>query len=430
MSKTKRERLSRFDFLLAQLRHRIWFRAALITVAAIVVAALAAIASNFVPFEFTVEIGQDAVGTLLEIIASSMLAVTTFSLTAMVTAYGSATQNATPRSTQLLINDTTSQNALSTFLGAFVFAIVGIIGLQTGIYGEQGRIVLFTGTVALIAVIVLTLLRWISHLTSFGRMSDVIDRVEDAACRSMEAFAADPMGGARPAIPVPDRARPVYSKKTGYVVHVHLDLIESLAEEHDLIIHVEAIPGTLVHATRSLVHVEGTVTDEIEDALSGAFSLERHRTFDHDPRLGLITLAEIGSRALSPAVNDPGTAIEVLNAILRVLTRLREEGADKDRDDEGEAEPASERVYLARPHEREFVEDAFATLVRDGGTQAEVAIRLSKTLAAVRAQVPAMAPAATAMAQALARQMRAGGTELERERFERSHAPIWEGRPA
>ncbi|MFV0921359.1 hypothetical protein ACR720_10730 [Sphingomonas parapaucimobilis] len=43
-----------------------------------------------------------------------------------------------------------SQNALSTFLGAFIFSVVGIIGLQTRLYGGQGRVLLLISTVWLV----------------------------------------------------------------------------------------------------------------------------------------------------------------------------------------------------------------------------------------------------------------------------------------
>jgi len=83
---------ARIGWLVRRVARKIWFRAALISAASVVVAAFAGIVARAVPYHFTGDIGQDAVGTLLEIIASSMLAVTTFSLTAMVSAYSSATQ--------------------------------------------------------------------------------------------------------------------------------------------------------------------------------------------------------------------------------------------------------------------------------------------------------------------------------------------------
>ena len=49
------------------------------------------------------------------------------------------------------------------------------------------------------------------------------------------------------------------------------------------------------------------------------FTLGDTRTFDQDVRFGVIVLAEIAQRALSPAVNDPGTAIFILDRITRMI---------------------------------------------------------------------------------------------------------------
>src|SRR5690554_7197137 len=109
-----------------------------------------------------------------------MLAVTTFSLGVMTSAFGAATTNVTPRATKLLMEDRLTQNVLSTFIGAFLFSIVGIIVLKTGSYGERGRAVLFLITIVVIGLVVIQLLRWINHLISLGRVGTTIDRVEAA----------------------------------------------------------------------------------------------------------------------------------------------------------------------------------------------------------------------------------------------------------
>jgi len=61
-----------------------------------------------------------------------------FSVSTMVAAYGAATSNVTPRATRLLMEDNTSQNVLGTFIGSFLFSLVGIIALGTGLYGAAG----------------------------------------------------------------------------------------------------------------------------------------------------------------------------------------------------------------------------------------------------------------------------------------------------
>lgn len=50
----------------------------------------------------------------------------------------------------------------------------------------------------------------------------------------------------------------------------------------------------------------------------------KERSFDQNPRFGVIVLSEIVSRALSPAVNDPGTAIGVIGRLVRILSSWTE----------------------------------------------------------------------------------------------------------
>ena len=377
--------MKRWTWILHRIARQIWFRAGVISLLSVALAILAGIITPYLPYTFDVDIGQRSVGTILQIMASSMLAVTTFSLTAMVSAYSSATQLATPRATQLMVSDPTSQNALSTFLGAFVFSMVGIVGLNTSAYGHDGRIILFAATVVIIMLVVGTLLRWIGHITAFGRMADVIDRVEEAATRAMTGFAAAPHLGGRAAIAVPPGAVAIAGSQTGYVTHIDVAALRAIAERNKFGIHVGVLPGTMVHPMRDLVHVEGPVDDAVRAALIRSFTIERHRSFDQDPRLGLIALSEIASRALAPATNDPGTGIEVLNALLRVFLTLRSQPTNASGENTG-----SHRVYLGRPSLDDMLTDAFGPILREGGKEVEVSLRLTNTLAAMHANLPLM----------------------------------------
>ncbi|GAA3264684.1 hypothetical protein GCM10020258_31410 [Sphingomonas yabuuchiae] len=109
--------------------------------------------------------------------------------------------------------------------------------------------------------------------------------------------------------------------------------------------------------------------------MSRAFVIERHRDFDHDPRLGQIALGEIAGRALAPATNDPGTVIEVLNALLRTLSELPAQASPSDE----ELPP----VHVPRPSVDELIRAGFAPIIREGAGEEEVAIRAFKVLHAL-----------------------------------------------
>lgn len=412
--------MRQWSWILRRIVRQIWFRAAIISLLSIVLAILAGLVTPYLPYSFDAEIGQRSVGTILQIMASSMLAVTTFSLTAMVSAYSSATQLATPRATQLMVSDPTSQNALSTFLGAFVFSMVGIVGLNTKAYGNDGRIILFAATVLVILLVVGTLLRWIGHITAFGRMADVIDRVEEAATAAMTDFAAAPHLGGRAPIDVPAEAAAIAGQRTGYITHIDVPALQAIAAREELLVHVVVLPGTMVHPARELCQVEGSLDDDVRAAIIKAFTIERHRSFDQDPRLGLIALSEIASRALAPATNDPGTGIEVLNALLRVFLRLR-----SPTDTAGDRQ-AHGRVHIGRPSIADMLTDAFGPILREGGREIEVSLRLTNTLAAMRANLPAMSAPIEGWARRHARRLaRTMKDHDDLAAFEQTYARLW-----
>ncbi len=363
-----------------RLGSRVWVRAAIFTVIAIVVALAARFIGPLLPFSFSFSLGDGAVDSLLQIIATAMLTVSTFSVTAMVTAFSSATTTATPRSTQLLIADPTSQNAVSTFVGAFAFSLVGIVALSTGYYEQQGRSILFVATLVIIAIVVVTLLRWISHLSTFGRMADVIDRVEKAAALSLELHAEYPTLGARAAVPVPVDAVAVHADEVGYVTHIDVAGLERLARQADVEIHVRATPGRTADSRVPLAFVTGDPGDDVIAGVVRAFRVEHHRTYEQDPRFGVIALAEIGTRALSPATNDPGTAIDVIAALQRVFSRALTTERAEDID--------HEHVFVPAPQLPDLVADAFRPLARDGAGLLEVQVRLQKCLASLAASSP------------------------------------------
>ena len=89
----------------------------------------------------------------------------------------------------------------------------------------------------------------------------------------------------------------------------------------------------------------------ITSDLRACFTLGETRTFEQDVRFGVIVLAEIAQRALSPAVNDPGTAIFVLDRITRLIA-----GPDGQR---SEDPPACPHVMMAPITGRDLVRDGF-----------------------------------------------------------------------
>ncbi|MFI8716292.1 DUF2254 domain-containing protein [Stenotrophomonas sp. NPDC077464] len=372
--------MTKWRLTLFRISRKMWFRSTLYGVLGVATALAGAAARFVLPAGLATQIGADSVGNILGILAASMLTVTTFALSTMVAAYGSAATNATPRASRLLIEDTRAQGTLATFIGAFLFSIVGLIALSTGIYGDSGRLVLFGATIAVIIVITVTLLRAIEQFSRFGRLGETVDLVEKATLKSMQQRADAPSLGA-----VPYRGMPpantvdVVAEEVGYVEHIDVQRLDAIAEEHQLIVYVTCQPGTFATPNRALLRVVGTLSDDQREQMLAALTIGSARRIENDPRYGLVVLAEIGARAMSPAINDPGTCITVIGTCVRLL--LRWDALDCN-DDPGK-EAQYRHVRVARLQVEDLFEDVFAPLSTHAAASLEVNIRLQKALAAL-----------------------------------------------
>ena len=382
--------MSQIAFQLRQLFHRMWFLPAAFSVLAVATILTAYGLARFAPEKLPFTMPSDAVVSILTILASSMLTVAVFALSTMVSALSSASDSTTPRAVPLIVGDRRAQTSISVFIGAFLFSIVGIIGLNSGFYSEAGRLFLFVVTLVVVVLVVAALIRWIGQISAIGRVAQTIDRVEEATRKSFAALAAHPsFDCVRQDSPV-DGA-PVAANGIGYVQHIDTARLQEVAVENNLHIAVTARPGAYASALRPLMQVSGSMDDSAREALISAFTVGDMRTFDSDPRFGLVVLGEIAGKALSPAVNDPGTAIDVIGTLVRLLHERDVESApDKVKHD---------RVSMPPLDPDDLIEDGFRPIARDGAGTIEVVQRLLVGLETLAGANPNLARPAMTMAR-------------------------------
>nr|WP_257646061.1 DUF2254 domain-containing protein [Ottowia beijingensis] len=210
--------------------------------------------------------------------------------------------------------------------------------------------------------------------------------------------------------------------------HIDMPELQACARQAGCSLHVRVRPGAMVWPGAVIARIGTPAAErppEDSERLSGEALAERvrdaltvgdARSFDQDPRFGLIVLGEIGQRALSAAVNDPGTAIDVMNRLVRVLIDAQRADDDDAAATSSAAEaPQHDRVTLVPLDEAALVYDAFEPLSRDGAGLIEVGIRMQKLLGML-----AMGSRSGAVARAARRQAE---TACEQALAALTHAP-------
>lgn len=328
-------------------------------------------------------ISPESLASLLDIISSSMLVIATFAVGSMVSAYASASRTATPRSFALVVADDVSQNALSSFIGAFIFSIIAIVALKNDFYDQAGRFALFVLTLLVFAIVILTFVRWVDRIARLGRLGTTVDKVENATAAALKKRRSEPTLGCSKTDVHREDGQSVFGDTIGYVQRIDTASLQEYAEKKKIRITIEALPGTFSAPGYALARItpDDEASQEIDrKPIVTAFRIDDGRTFYDDPRFGLVVLSEIAVRALSPAVNDPGTAIDVIGTFVRLFS-LWNTPAGKD--DEPSEEVKFDRVAAPELSVHDMFDDAFSAIARDGAGTLEVMIRLQKALASL-----------------------------------------------
>lgn len=368
----------RLRFLINRIRERLWIKPLVMSVLSTAIVFLVKTVDTREIGLLVPAISQASIETLLTIISASMLMIATFAVASMVAAYASASNTATPRSFSLVIADDVSQNALSTFLGAFIYSVVALIALENGYYYKAGRFALFVLTLMILAMVIVTFVSWVDRIARLGRLKGTIDKVEVATVAAFQRRRRAPTLRGAPAGRHVNGGQVIYGGAIGYVQRVEVTALQAYAEKLRVRITLAALPGTFAAPGRALAYVTadaGDLSDIDTSWIAKAFLIGDDRQFEEDPRFGLIVLSEIAGRALSRAVNDPGTAIYIIGVFVRLFALWSEPV------EEGDTQTCEcDRVEVPEISLRDMFDDAFTSIARDGAGTIEVAGRLQKAL--------------------------------------------------
>ncbi|WP_180028800.1 DUF2254 domain-containing protein [Acinetobacter sp. YH16032] len=400
----------------------LWFTPALGALLAIFFSLFATASRYFIPSHAVPNISIETLSSLLDIIASSMLAVTTFSLSIMVAAFASASSSGTPRAYKLMMNDDNTRLAITSFISAFIYAVIAKIALGLQYYGVSGRFVLFVSTILVLIYLIVTLIRWVQTLSQLGTLTNAISKIETAASQALSTFRTHPNFGASGQKPLGESQLKIHPKQTGYFTHFDIESLNLLAQTHNAHIHLALLPGKFVDPSLVLIEVftENPIDDEelknLEHQIHEYVVIETNRSFLQDPRFGLLVMSEVGQKAMSAAINDVGSAISAINALTRIII-------DSQPDPEQKTFNFS-NISVDMFDIREFVSSSFAPMARDCISNIELNQRIIKCLSMIKKNVsePELREAAHEMAhEILARCLKHFEFEPDRQRLIREY---------
>jgi uncharacterized membrane protein len=351
------------------------------------------------------QLGEDALPTSLETtadggravlstIAGGLIASVTLLLSLMLVAVQLGNTQFSPRTLRDWIGNRTQQLTIGVVLGTTVYCLLAL--RRTRIVDEgTGALPHLTvllavglGVLALVMVV-----RSVDHLADSLRIGSVAGRLKRETIELVRSKNRVSAYGRPAATPAPDiesaasgsprdgRARPIESNESGWVQQIDEEaLVEALPDGAGC--HVAAGLGVYVSAGMPLAWVTG-VTDELEaevcDAVRAAVAIGDTRTMQQDVGFGVLQMVDIALRALSPGVNDPSTANDIIVHLGEVMIAVWELPAGGRRRQLDHRELVTPDLDHAG-----HLHAAFDQIRRHGAEDMDVATTMVRTLFAIR----------------------------------------------
>jgi uncharacterized membrane protein len=340
--------------------------------------------------QLTAPIGAGPAVAVLSAIASGTLPLTglVFSL-AFVMVQFSATAYS-PRLVSWLAGSALMHHSLGIFTATFLYALAALAWVDRGGTGRVPLLTVWFAIVLLLASVVvfimlverLTMLQ-ISRVLAFAG-----DQGREVIARDYRRLAEG--GAARDApgsgeLPPPTQ---VVLHRGGPLIIQAIDVpgLAALAEREAAVVSLAWAVGDTVMEGMPLLRVHGGKAPIAEARLRRLVRLGPERTFEQDPKYALRLLVDIAIKALSPAINDPTTAVQALDQIEDLLLRLgRSDLAAGRVSDAG----GRLRIVVPVPSWEDFLVLALEEIRYCGATSIQVMRRMRALLQELRLHVPA-----------------------------------------
>lgn len=319
--------MNRLRFRFRELSQQFWFIPAIMTVLALVLAetGIRLEETYGVPksLAFVYGGGETGARSLLGAIAGSSIGVagTVFSITIAALSYAAGSMG--PRLLGNFTRDRGNQYTLGTFIATFAFSLYTLRNVQ----GGNPPFVPHYNTTAALALALASvgmLVYYLAHITRTINMTQVVNSLRDDMRTSLlsatEKQDEDPPGAVAPPDEFWEKGEALHAPSSGYLQLLDTDLLLKRTCQANVALRLLVRPGDYVFPN-SLIAVG---VPKLPKGVMDALTLGDSRTTGQDLEFSVRQLSEVAARALSPGVNDPVTAIDVIDRFGDALCSLQD----------------------------------------------------------------------------------------------------------
>ena len=269
--------------------------------------------------------GASGARTVLSSISGAMISVTglVFSITIVVLQLASS--QFSPRLMRTFLESRVTQHTLGVFAASFLYALTVLRSIIDTPESSVPQVAV-TLAYALVLGAVGMFLAFIHHITQSISVTNIIRRAADETRSLVRRGQAESerYPDAAPELPRLARQHTAVAEKSGYLDTIDQNVLCALAGAHDARIELLHPLGTYLVEGSPVALVHGGPATEVDwDAeIHEGLGVRHNRSMQQDASFGIRRLVDIAEKALSPGINDPTTAVQVMDELHDILRRM------------------------------------------------------------------------------------------------------------
>lgn len=325
---------------------------------------------------------------ILSTVAGSMITVAGVVFSITVVSLTLASQQFGPRMLRSFMHDVGNQIVFGTFLSTFLYCLLVLRTVREDFVPHLAA----TGGVFFAVLSIGVLIYFIHHVAESIQGVRLIASVSEDLHESIDRLFPERLGRGikkqRSSLDeyVPegfeaDALAVEYSGNGGYLQVIDSPEVMRIAEENDLFIRIYVRPGDFVMPEATLVKVSPASTDsKVIEQVKKTFTIGRQRTPIQDTEFVINQIVQAALKALSPAINDPFTAINCIDRLGAALSVLAGRAMPSPLRYDSKEQP---RVIAIPENFTSFAETAFGQIRQYGSSNAPVVRRLLETITVI-----------------------------------------------
>ena len=261
--------------------------------------------------------------TILSTLIGGILSLTVFSFAMVMLVLNQASANLSPRLLPGLISDKKHQIILGIYIGTLLYYIIVLLSL--GAYGvDSNSMGLSTTLASVFGVMCVSLFVYFIHTISGAiQIHNIIERIYMATDNSLKAHLSSQSDSTINLKSIDSKDwHTIATQQTGFFMGLDVSLLnDSLLEMSNQILLLPYL-GEHLWEGDPLLRVKNTINVQDEENLLFCINISANRQDIDDSIGGMIQLMEIAVKAMSPGINDPGTAISVISNLGKLLSKI------------------------------------------------------------------------------------------------------------